>query len=250
MQFKELYRSVKNAARYASKEESRGALCGVRIEPTGDSIVVTATDGHVMYSEEHQCEHGLGAAFTLDAKKFLTAHKHNAKSGFSVAWGGRWDTLEGNYPNWRVGVPTSFRLNVELAPQALSSLTLQCNAVGGSSNKKTGLVKFGVSDVDGVSFSAVNRLAMVSTVGVGVECAVRGDGPDEVGFNYKYLGRALQDMWDHFAWNPVSGKKDPSLNAIDLEWGFNTAVSASVLQGGWCRGRRLTVLVMPLRIYD
>ncbi len=205
---------IKKAARYASKDQSRGVVCGVFLEycATDNTLTVTATDGHILYSRvirDYKEVTGVGKAWS----KLV-----NAKG----------EEVGTQYPDWRRGVPETPAETTIQGPGLLDGIRMVAKAVGfaGHSNR---LIRFKFMGDGGLKIHAASKATGVVAHGgmhplLNVGHRLTGH---EIGFDHKLLMRVLSDAPE------------------DATWGFNTVVSATVI-----RGDDETFVLMPLRITD
>ncbi|MCP4209807.1 MAG: hypothetical protein GY767_22590 [Shimia sp.] len=203
---------IKKAARYASKDQSRGAICGVFLEyrATDNTLTVTATDGHILYSRvirDYKEVPGVGEDWSMVV---------NAKG----------EEIGTHYPDWRRGIPDT---PAETTIQGgLDGIHMVAKAVG-FAGSVTRLIRFKFMDDGGLKIHANSK-----ATGVVAHGGVSGVLPEghrltghEIGFDHKLLMRVLLDAPE------------------DATWGFNTVVSATVI-----RGDDETFVLMPQRIHD
>jgi len=136
-----LRQSIHNALECASEDQTRLILNGAFIDTTKpDAHYVVGTDGRHLFSS-NSFSLALKESLIIPSKKFIGWKEFNndGEWQFKVAQGEKKDEssylqissrrwrfitrqIEGNYPNWRQVVPTTFNTSVEFDPESVEQI--------------------------------------------------------------------------------------------------------------------------------
>ena len=240
---KQVVEAIKEAQKFVSKDCERAALNHIYFEFDGnrDSVTITATNGHVLYS---RCIKNIllkseSTSFVFDIAKVNQLIKDDkdftSLREFKEEFG---HATEQHYPNYKMGIPEDFIHEVRLSNNSISDFKDEVSSMKHIVSKKTNMLKLAQSGVDTTEYSFLAESTRFIGTIRGKQTMYLSNAFDAIGFNVKYL-----ELLFKTALSPTNKKLFSA-----WKWGFNTSQSATVLKSDTDNGSSI-LLIMPLRIY-